>query len=96
VRDLPRAGFLKIQGAELSATYAHGPISAYANGSVQKAQGRDIVSSQFNFDPADLDYISKHYIYLDHKHPVNPTLKVPAAPPAEKPYSRNSMAVVRP
>jgi outer membrane receptor protein involved in Fe transport len=56
----------KIQGAELSATYAHGPISAYANGSVQKAQGRDIVSSQFNFDPADLAYIAQHYIYLDH------------------------------
>jgi outer membrane receptor protein involved in Fe transport len=56
----------KIQGVELSATYAHGPISAYANGSVQKAQGRDIVSSQFNFDPADLAYISQHSIYLDH------------------------------
>jgi outer membrane receptor protein involved in Fe transport len=56
----------KIQGVELSATYAHGPISAYANGSAQKAQGRDIVSSQFNFDPADLAYISQHSIYLDH------------------------------
>ena len=56
----------KIQGVELSLTYAHGPLSAYASGSAQKAQGRDIVSSQFNFDPGDLAYISKHYIYLDH------------------------------
>jgi outer membrane receptor protein involved in Fe transport len=56
----------KIEGVELSATYAHGPISAYANGSAQKAQGRGIVSSQFNFDPADLAYIANHYIYLDH------------------------------
>jgi outer membrane receptor protein involved in Fe transport len=56
----------KIYGLELSATYARGPLSAYANFTYQKAQGRDIVSSQFNFDLADLAYIASHYIYLDH------------------------------
>ncbi|HTK35638.1 MAG TPA: TonB-dependent receptor [Caulobacteraceae bacterium] len=56
----------KIQGVELSATYDDGALSAYANFAAQKAQGRDIVSSQFNFDPADLAYIKTHYIYLDH------------------------------
>ena len=55
-----------IYGVELSATYAGGPVSAYANFTAQKAQGRDIVSSQFNFDPDDLDYIRTHSIYLDH------------------------------
>lgn len=56
----------RIYGVELSANYAHGPITAYANLAYSKAQGRDIISSQFNFDPADLAYIQDHYIYLDH------------------------------
>jgi outer membrane receptor for ferrienterochelin and colicins len=55
-----------IYGVELSATYAHGPVSAYANFTAQTAKGRDIVSSQFNFDPGDLAYIAGHSIHLDH------------------------------
>ncbi|MDB5459492.1 MAG: TonB-dependent receptor [Caulobacteraceae bacterium] len=53
-------------GLELSLNYNRGPLQAYANLTAQKAQGRDIVSSQFNFDPAELAYIKSHYIYLDH------------------------------
>ena len=53
-------------GFELSASYNAGPLSAYANLSAERAQGRDIVSSQFSFDPANLAYIKTHYIYLDH------------------------------
>ncbi|HEY4029155.1 MAG TPA: hypothetical protein VGM25_02330, partial [Caulobacteraceae bacterium] len=53
-------------GLELAVNYVNGPLSAYFNLSGQKAQGRDIVSSQFNFDPTDLAYIKNHYIYLDH------------------------------
>ena len=56
----------KITGLELSANYDHGPLSAYANFSVAKAQGRDIVSSEFNFDPGDLATIQNQFIYLDH------------------------------
>jgi outer membrane receptor protein involved in Fe transport len=56
----------RIYGVEVSATYSNGPLSAYANFAYQKAQGRDIVSSEFNFDPADLAYIANHFIYLDH------------------------------
>jgi outer membrane receptor for ferrienterochelin and colicins len=55
-----------IQGAELTADYAHGPLTAYWNLSFTHAMGKDIVSSQFNFQPDELDYISKHYIFLDH------------------------------
>ena len=55
-----------IHGLELSSTYASGPLSAYANFTFQQAKGRDIISSQFDFDPGDLDYIRTHYIYLDH------------------------------
>jgi outer membrane receptor protein involved in Fe transport len=53
-------------GLELSLNYAHGPLQAYANLTAEKAQGRDIVSSQFSFDPDELAYIKSHYIYLDH------------------------------
>jgi outer membrane receptor protein involved in Fe transport len=53
-------------GAELTASYARGPFSTYANFAYSKAQGEEIVSSQFNFDPGELAYIKNHYIYLDH------------------------------
>lgn len=56
----------RIEGLELSANYNRGPINAYANVAVAKAEGRNIVSSQFNFDPADLAYIATHRIHLDH------------------------------
>jgi outer membrane receptor protein involved in Fe transport len=58
------------QGVELSANYAKGPLTAYANLAVSRAKGKDIISSQFNFDPADLAYIQDHYIYLDHDQTV--------------------------
>jgi outer membrane receptor for ferrienterochelin and colicins len=56
----------RIRGIEGNLSYAQGPWLAYANLAYAKAQGRNIVSSEFNFDPADLAYIRNHYIYLDH------------------------------
>ncbi|QUD89152.1 TonB-dependent receptor [Phenylobacterium montanum] len=53
-------------GVEFSSAYQHGPLSAYFNLAYGHAQGRDIVSSQFNFAPDELAYIKTHYIYLDH------------------------------
>ena len=53
-------------GAELSVSYNHGPLQTYANLAYGVARGRNIISSQFNFDPAELAYIRTHYIYLDH------------------------------
>ncbi|HVJ51741.1 MAG TPA: TonB-dependent receptor [Aliidongia sp.] len=53
-------------GAELSASYQHGNFSAYGNFSANVAEGEDIVSSQFSFDPGDLAFISDHFIHLDH------------------------------
>lgn len=55
-----------IKGIEGNITYQHGPWLLYGNFAAAKAQGKDIVSSQFAFDPADLAYIQNHYIYLDH------------------------------
>jgi outer membrane receptor protein involved in Fe transport len=56
----------RIHGVEGSISFTGGPWLIYANLAYAKAQGRDIVSSEFNFDPADLAYIRDHYIYLDH------------------------------
>ncbi len=51
---------------EFTAAYDQGPLSAYANFAYEKAQGRDWISSQFNFDPASLNYARTQDIYLDH------------------------------
>jgi len=53
-------------GVELTLNYANGPFNAYANASHSVAQGKDWISSQFNFDQASLDYVANHFIYLDH------------------------------
>ncbi|MFZ1990636.1 MAG: TonB-dependent receptor [Alphaproteobacteria bacterium] len=58
-------------GVEFTANYLSGPFSAYLNASYERALGRDIVSSQFDFDPADLAFISMHYIPLDHQQIVS-------------------------
>jgi outer membrane receptor protein involved in Fe transport len=47
--------------------YTSGNFSAYANASLEHAEGKDITSSQFDFDPGDLLYIADHYIHLDHE-----------------------------
>jgi hypothetical protein len=61
----------KQYGAELTATYVVDPFSAYANFSVEQAMGKDIVSSQFSFDPGDLAYIEDNYIHLDHEQYIS-------------------------
>jgi hypothetical protein len=56
----------RIDGVEANISYARGPVMLYANGAYAKAQGTNISSGEFNFAPADLNYIQSHYIYLDH------------------------------
>jgi outer membrane receptor for ferrienterochelin and colicins len=63
-----REGYAK--GVELSANYAEGPLSAYANLAWSQAKGKDIVTSQFNFDPGDLAVIRNQFIFLDHDQTV--------------------------
>lgn len=53
-------------GVELSGNYTHGPIDLYANLARGAEKGKDIVSSQYFFDPVELAYIRDHYIYTDH------------------------------
>ena len=54
-------------GAEFTVNYATGPLSLYFNAATQRARGKDIVTSQFDFDPNDLEYTTNHYISLDHE-----------------------------
>ncbi len=56
----------RVKGVEFTANYAQGALSAYFNASLGKAMGRRIITSQYNFDPADLAYIDNHWILLDH------------------------------
>lgn len=58
----------RIYGAETTATYQFmKSLSFGANFSYSVAQGRDVTTGQFNFTPQELEYISGHYIYLDHQ-----------------------------
>jgi outer membrane receptor for ferrienterochelin and colicins len=55
-----------ITGVELTGNYVNGPFTAYANFAYERALGKDIETSQFNFGADDLAYIQGHYIFLDH------------------------------
>jgi outer membrane receptor protein involved in Fe transport len=57
----------KQYGGEITFNYKMEDFSFYANAALERAVGRDIVSSQFQFDPGDLAYIANHYIPLDHQ-----------------------------
>ena len=60
----------QVYGIELTGAYHVGGFSAYANLASQRAIGKDIISSQFNFGADDLAYITRHYIHLDHEQQV--------------------------
>jgi outer membrane receptor protein involved in Fe transport len=57
----------KQYGAEFTANYTARQFTAYLNLSAQSAKGKDIDAAQFNFAPADLEYIANNYIHLDHE-----------------------------
>ncbi|WP_233838035.1 TonB-dependent receptor [Paraburkholderia sp. ZP32-5] len=64
----------RVYGIEFTSNYRQGNISAYANVALSRAQGKDINSAQFNFDPDELAYISNHWVYLDHDQRVTASL----------------------
>jgi len=61
----------QVYGFELTGAYNAGNFSAYANVASQRAIGKDIVSSEFNFGAAELEWIASHYIHLDHEQQVS-------------------------
>jgi outer membrane receptor protein involved in Fe transport len=54
-------------GLEFTLNYRMGAFTSYLNASYERAVGRNIISSQFQFDPGDLAYIAGNYIPLDHQ-----------------------------
>lgn len=56
----------RIAGVEFAASYKAHAVSAYANLAVSRAVGRGLETGQFNFDPAETDYIDSHWVHLDH------------------------------
>jgi outer membrane receptor for ferrienterochelin and colicin len=55
-----------VQGLEMTTTYNRDGFSAYGNAALSRAEGTDIDSQQFQFNPTELAYIKEHWIYLDH------------------------------
>ncbi len=60
----------KTRGVELTMNYAKGSFNVYGNLAYARGMGKRIVSSEFNFNGNNLNYIAGHYIYLDHDQTV--------------------------
>ena len=55
-----------IKGVELSGSYRKGNWSAYLNAAVSQARARGLNSGEYNFDQNELDYINRHWVFMDH------------------------------
>ena len=56
----------KIYGLELTLNYRQDDLSAYFNLARSTALGKNIISSQYNFTQAELNYIASNWVHLDH------------------------------
>jgi outer membrane receptor protein involved in Fe transport len=56
----------RVWGIELNTNYQVENFSSYLNLAYSRALGNEVVSGQYNFDPAELAYIADHYVHLDH------------------------------
>ena len=56
----------KVRGVEFTANYQHDNLSAYMNVSSSRAEGKNVVTGQYNFEQDELDYIATHWVHLDH------------------------------
>jgi outer membrane receptor protein involved in Fe transport len=57
----------KVYGGEVSTTYSKDQLSAFGNIAYVSAEGKNINSQQFLFDPTELLYIQNNYVRLDHE-----------------------------
>jgi outer membrane receptor for ferrienterochelin and colicins len=60
----------QVYGVELTGSYNVGHFQAYGNLAMQRAIGKGIESSQFNFSQDDLNYIAGNYVHLDHEQQI--------------------------
>lgn len=56
----------RIYGGELTTNYDHGPFSLYGNAAWEWARGVHVSSAQFLFGEDEIDFINKHWVFLDH------------------------------
>ena len=56
----------QIYGAEFTSSYDKGGFSAYFNAAYEWARGTNASSAQFLFDPAELAFIKRNWVFLDH------------------------------
>ena len=56
----------KIYGVELTANYRSGNFAAYGNLAWTVSLAKEVVSGQFNFPQAELDYIANNWVHTDH------------------------------
>ncbi|MGZ9710065.1 TonB-dependent receptor [Glaciimonas sp. GNP009] len=56
----------KVIGLELTLNYRNDNLGAYFNVARSSALGKNITSSQYNFEQSELDYVSNHWVHLDH------------------------------
>lgn len=56
----------RIWGVEFTTSYQAQNLSSYFNVAYSRALGNQVVSGQYNFDAAELAYISDHFVHLDH------------------------------
>ncbi|MGA9750797.1 MAG: TonB-dependent receptor [Acidobacteriota bacterium] len=56
----------RIYGVEATLECREGPLDLYGNVACGAALGKEVVSGQYNFDPAELAYIATHTVHLDH------------------------------
>ena len=56
----------KVRGVEFTANYDHDGLSAWFNLSSSRAEGKQVVTGEYNFDQDELDYIATHWVHLDH------------------------------
>ena len=54
------------EGVELKASYTNGNLHLYGNLAWARQIATDVVSNQYLFDPAELNYIANNYVYTDH------------------------------
>jgi outer membrane receptor protein involved in Fe transport len=57
----------KVYGVELTSNYKSGNLAAYANMARTVSQARNIVSGQYLFNQATLDYAANNWVNVDHQ-----------------------------
>jgi outer membrane receptor protein involved in Fe transport len=60
----------RVRGLELTANWKRDAFTAYGNLAFSRAEGKQIVTGQFNFDPDEITYIASHWVHLDHDQAV--------------------------